>query len=115
LLYLASARRQLRQGLLFRWLFPNASEFGSNLTALSSGNSVQDIALLMQQAALPRSCRKQLRNGCEQAIMAISDDQIDVDRSSCPQVLEQASPSLFVLLGAGSQGEHFFVSRQIQA
>jgi hypothetical protein len=45
--------------------------------------------------------------------MAIGDDQIDVGGSSSTQVLQQASPSILVLFGAGSQGEHLFVAFQI--
>jgi hypothetical protein len=47
--------------------------------------------------------------------MSIGDDQIDVGRPSFAQVLKQAPPTVFVLLGTGPQREHFFVSRQIDA
>ncbi len=38
---------QLGQGLLLCRLLPDANEFSLNLTTLSSGNSIQHIALLM--------------------------------------------------------------------
>jgi hypothetical protein len=36
--------------------------------------------------------------------MAIGDDQIEVSGSSSAQILQEASPSIFILLGAGAQG-----------
>ena len=45
--------------------------------------------------------------------MAVGDDQIDVGGSSSAQIVQQASPSIFILLGADSQGEHLFVAFQI--
>ena len=50
---------QLDHGLLFGWLSPDPSEFGCHLSALSAGDSVQDIALFMHKTALTRGGRKQ--------------------------------------------------------
>jgi hypothetical protein len=94
---------QLDHGPLFAGLLPNPHEFGLNERALSFGDSIEDVALLMHQTALTRGGRKQLRDGGQQSIMPVGDDQIDVGGSSSAQVLEQASPSILVLLGAGSQ------------
>ncbi len=62
---------QLDHGLLFAGLPPNRYEFGGNLSALSSGDRIEHIALLMDQAALTRRCRKQLGNGSQHAIMPV--------------------------------------------
>ena len=45
--------------------------------------------------------------------MSISDDQINLGRSSCSQVLQEASPSIFALLSTGPQRQHFLVSCQV--
>ena len=44
--------RQLYQCFLLCRLLPNASEFSLNISALSSRDGIQDIALLVQQTAL---------------------------------------------------------------
>jgi hypothetical protein len=38
---------------------------------------------------------------------------IDVGGSSSAEVLQQASPSILVLFGASTQGEHLFLALQI--
>ncbi len=73
---------QLCQGLLFAGLLPNSNEFGLNLTALSSGDSIQHMALFMQQTALTRGGREQVRNSSKQPIMSIRHNQINLGYSS---------------------------------
>lgn len=53
---------QLYQCLLLCRLVPDADQFGLDSAALSAGNGVQDSALLMNQTALTRGGRKQLRD-----------------------------------------------------
>src|SRR5207249_4699899 len=86
---------EVDQGLLLARLLPNPDEFGLHLPALSSRDSREHIALLMDQTALTRRGRKQFRDRCQQAIMPIGHNQINVGGSSCAQVLQQASPSIF--------------------
>src|SRR6266852_9511691 len=50
---------QLDNSLLFAALLPDRHELGGNLTAFASRDGSEDIALLMDQTALTRSCRKQ--------------------------------------------------------
>src|SRR5260370_26773051 len=95
---------QLGQSLLFCRLLPDANEFSLDVAALSSGDSIKNVALFMQQTALTRGGRNQFRDGCQQPVMTVSDDQINLGRSSCSQVLQEASPPIFILFGAGSQG-----------
>jgi hypothetical protein len=73
----------------------------------------QDIALLMHETALTRGCRKEFRDSGQQSVMPVSDNQIDVGGSSSPQILQQASPSIFILLGAGAPRQELFVACQI--
>jgi hypothetical protein len=94
---------QLYHCFLLCWLLPDAHQFGLHVAALSSGDGIQDIALFMQQTALTRGGRKQVRDRRKQSVMSIGHDQIDVGGSSCTQILQEASPSLFVLLCAGAQ------------
>ena len=43
---------QLDHGFLFAWLIPDANELSLNITSLSSGNGIQDVALLMRPASV---------------------------------------------------------------
>jgi len=45
--------------------------------------------------------------------MPVSDNQINVGGSSSPQILQEASPSIFILLGAGAPRQDLFVAFQI--
>ncbi len=74
---------QLDQGLRLCRLLLDAHEFSLNFSTLSSGDSIEDVALLVHQTALTRGGGKQFPNGCQQSIMAVGDDQIDVGGSSC--------------------------------
>jgi len=93
---------QLGQGLLLTRLLPDANEFGLHIASLSSRDGVEDIALLMHSTALTRGGRKEFRDRGQQSILPVSDNQINVGGSSSPQILQEASPSIFILLGAGS-------------
>ncbi|SRR6266700_3711115 len=94
---------ELDHGLLLCRLIPNPNEFGLDVSTFSSRDSIEHIALFMHQTALTRGRRKHVRDRREQSVMSIGHDQIDVGGSSCPQILQEASPSLFVLLCAGAQ------------
>jgi hypothetical protein len=113
--YLARARSEMGQCLLFARLFPDAHEFGLNLATLASRDGIQHIALLMHETARARGSRKQLRERCEQSLMPIGHEQVDARGASRAHILQQASPSIFVLLGAGAQGEYLFVACRIDA
>jgi hypothetical protein len=54
----------------------------------------------MHQTALTRRGRKQFFHRGQQSVMAIGDNEIDLGCSSSAQVLQEASPSIFVFLGA---------------
>ena len=45
--------------------------------------------------------------------MPIGHDKVELARSSCAHVLQQAKPTLFALLCAGSHGHYLFVALQI--
>src|SRR5258708_18667133 len=94
--------RQLDECLLFRRLLPNRHKFSLNLIALSPGDRIEDIALLMHQTALMRRGRKQLPDRCQHAVMPVGHDEVDLGRSSRSQVLQNADPAIFALLCAGS-------------
>jgi hypothetical protein len=104
---------ELGQRLLLRRLVPDANEFSLDVAALSSGDSIEHVALLVQQTARTGRGRKPVRDGAEQPIMPVGDDQIDLGYSSCPQVLQQADPSVFALLGARAPRQNLFVACQI--
>ena len=96
------AGHELDHGLLFCRLVPDAHEFGLDHATLAARNSVEDVALLMQQTTLRRGSRKQFLHGCQQSVMPVAHDQIHLSGSSGPQVVQEAHPSLFVLLSAGA-------------
>jgi hypothetical protein len=52
----------------------------------------------MHETALAGCSRKEFFHRGQQSVMAIGDNQIDVGGSSSAQGLQQASPSLFVLI-----------------
>jgi hypothetical protein len=79
---------QLSHGFLFGGLLPDSCEFGGHLSALPSGDGIQDIALLMHQTALTRGGRKQFLHGGQQAVMSVGDDQIDVSGSTSAQIVQ---------------------------
>ena len=51
---------QLNHSLLFAGLLPNPHEVGLNESAFSSRNSIENVALLMEQTALTRCSCKEL-------------------------------------------------------
>src|SRR5712692_5477813 len=93
---------QAGQRLLFCRLLPDANEFGLHVTSFSSRDRIEYVALLMDQTALTRRGRKLFGNRSQQPLMPIGHEQIDVRSPSWTQIVQQASPSIFVLLGAGS-------------
>ena len=89
---------QLGQCFRLCRLLPDSREFSLDLAAHSSGDGIQNIALFMHETALTRRSRKQLPDRGQQSVMPIGHDQINVGGSSCAQVLQQAGPSILVLL-----------------
>ena len=47
--------------------------------------------------------------------MSGSSDQVNLSSPSCTQIVQEAEPPLFALLGACSQSQHLFVALQIRA
>src|SRR6266849_8658072 len=47
--------------------------------------------------------------------MPIRHDEIDLDRSACPEVFQNTYPALFALLGTGAPRQHLLVSLQVHA
>jgi hypothetical protein len=78
---------QLDHSLLPGRLLPDPHEFSLNLPALSSGDRIEDVALLMHQTALTRRGRKQFRDCCQHSIMPVGHDEVDLGGSTCSQVL----------------------------
>jgi len=71
--------------------------------------------LLMDQAALTQRRRKELSHGCEQSLMSIGDQEIDLTYSTRPQVLQQGTPAIFTFLCARPKSQHFSASFKIHA
>ncbi len=106
---------QLGHCLLFIRLIPDANKFGLDISTLPPGDGIQDIALFMQQTTLTRGGREEFLDCCQQSVMTIAHNQINLGGSSCAKVLKQASPPLFVLFCTGSSCQNLFVSCQIHA
>ncbi len=100
---------QLHEGLLFRRRLPDPSSLRGNGVLLSFGDGIHHIALFMDHAALARRGRKEGRNRCEQAVMPIGHDQIDLGRSVRSQILEHIHPPIFAFLSTRTSCEHLFV------
>ena len=47
--------------------------------------------------------------------MSIGDNEIDLAHPTSAQVLDEATPAIFVFLGAGAQGQHFSAALQIHS
>ncbi len=73
---------QAGQRLRLGRLIPDADEFGLHVTSLSSRDRTEHVTLLMEQTALTRRGRKQFRDCCQQPIVSISHQQINVCRPS---------------------------------
>ena len=71
---------QVEQGAFPVLLFPDACQFGSDLLLLALGNGIHHIALFVNQTALTRRRWKEGGNRCEQSIMPIGDNQINLAR-----------------------------------
>ncbi len=108
-------RIEVGQRILLLLLLPDACELGLDFLSFSSRDGTHDVALLVDQTALTRRCRKQFSDSGEQAVMTIGDQQIHLGSSSCPHILQQAQPACFVLLGTDAQSQHFLLSFQIDA
>ena len=89
---------------------PSAHEFSLYLATLASRDSSEDIALFMHETALARGGRKEFPDRGKQSIVPISHDEIKLRCASCAQILQEAEPSLFALLGRRLQCQHLFVS-----
>jgi len=67
----------------------------------------------MHHTALSGSGWKQRGEGCQQSLMPIGDDQVDLGRPAIAQVLSEATPAIFVFFGTGPQCEHLLVAFQV--
>ena len=89
------------QGLLLCRLLPDANPFSLDIVTLSSGDGREHMTLFLYQATLARGGPKQFRDGSEPSIVSVGDDEIDLGCSSCPQILQEAEPSLLAFLRTG--------------
>ena len=115
LLILGFESGQVQERVFFLLLLPDARQVGDDLLVLAFGNRIQDVALLVDQAALAQRGRKQGRDRRQESIMSIGDQQIDLSHSTRAQVLQQATPAVFVFFRTGAQGQHFSAALQIHA
>jgi hypothetical protein len=76
-------------------------------------NGIEDIALLMDHTPLTGGGRKERSHSGEQALMPIRHEQIDLGGLTLPQIVQQATPSIFVFFRTGTQRQDLFVSLQI--
>ena len=81
-------RMQIDERIFLLLLFSNSAEFGLDFLAFSSRDGSHNVALLVDETALTRGCRKEFPDGCEQSIMSVCDQQIHLCRSSCAQILQ---------------------------
>jgi hypothetical protein len=65
------------------------------------GIALRTLRCLCDLPALTRGSRKQFLHGCEQSVMTVAHDQINLGGSPCAQVLQEADPAIFVLLCTG--------------
>jgi hypothetical protein len=56
----------------------------------------------MDHTALTWSSRKECSKSGQQALMPIGHDQIDRGGPTLPQIVQQATPAIFVFFGTGS-------------
>src|SRR6202162_5041060 len=101
-------RMQIGECILLLLLFPNPREIRLDGFPLSSWDRVEDIVMLMDQAALTRGCEKQLRDGGQQSVMSIGDDEIHLRGSSPSHIVQQTQPPFFALLCTGTQRQDLF-------
>jgi len=87
LLVLGFEGRHIEQRILFLPLLEDPGSFWADLFALAMSNSIEDMALFMHHTALSGSGWKQRGEGCQQSLMPIGDDQVDLGRPSIAQVL----------------------------
>jgi len=71
--------------------------------------------LFMHQTALAQRRRKQGSDRGQQSILSIRHDQIDLGHPTITQILDEATPAIFVFLCTGAQGQHFSAALQIHA
>jgi hypothetical protein len=105
----------MQKGHLFLLLLPDAREFGGDLLLLLFGDGIHDSALFVNQAALAQGRWEQSGDGGPQSIMSIGDKQINLAYPPIAQVLEEATPAIFVFLSAGAEGQDCSTPLQIHA
>ena len=69
----------------------------------------------MHQTPLPQGCWKEISKGCQQSIMPVGHDQINVAHATGAQILQQTIPAILTLLRTRTEGEHFSASFQIDS
>ena len=107
--------RQLDQRLRLGGLLPDANQFGLDIAPLSFRDGGEHIALFMHQAALTRRGCKQFRDGSEQSIVPVGDNEIDLGCPASAHIVQEAKPSLFAFFGTRTPRQHLFVSFQIHS
>ena len=78
-------------------------------------NGIHDIALLMDHTALTWGGRKEGSQSGQEALMPIRHEQINLGRPTLLQIVQQATPAIFVFFRTGTQCQDFFVALQIDA
>jgi hypothetical protein len=91
---------RLRSASSFCSCFPHPSQFCRYLLPLAVGNGIHDIALFVDQTTLTGRRSEQGGDRRQQSIVPISDNQINFRRSPSPQILDEATPAIFVFLCA---------------
>src|SRR6266536_3471628 len=107
--------RQVDERFLFGGCFPDACQFATDFLLLPVRNGVHHIALLMHETALPQRRRKQRGEGCQESIMPISDQEVNLYPSSGPQILQETAPAVLTFLTTCPQCQDFSASFQIHS
>src|SRR6266849_8624487 len=107
--------RQVEQGIFFFLLLEDSCQFCCHLLPLPVGNGVHDIALFVNQAALTGRRAEQGGNRRQQSIMPIGDNQINFSHSTSTQILDEATPSIFVFLCACPECQYVLVPFQVHS
>jgi hypothetical protein len=82
---------QIEQRVLFLLLLEDPSSFRADLFALPMGNGIEHIALFMHDTALPRSGRKEGRDGSEESLMPISYNEIQLSGPTSTNILQKTT------------------------
>ena len=115
LLVLGLEGRQIQQSMLPVLLFPDACQRCGDLLLLALGDGIHDIALFVDEATLPRGRRKQGGHRCQQPVMSIGHQQIDLAHPACAQILSETTPAVFVFFRTSTESQHFSAALQVHS